>query len=98
MATDETQTVHPGDVIQSIKNDWSRGHFFLVEQTRSWGVEAVMNLPPREGFTEGTAVYNRFKPGDFAVIGGAHLISVEVLQARKDSLRTAAEVERERGK
>lgn len=90
MATDETVIVHPGDIIQD-----ANGHLHLVTETHSWGVGAVQRWLEHG---EDREVYARFKPGQFFVVGTAHTLPAEVKQARRDSLTTQRNLERERGK
>jgi hypothetical protein len=83
MATEETVIVHPGDIIQD-----SAGQLMLVTQTKKWGVGAVQRW--HDG-VEMQERYHRLKPGQFVVCGAAHLLPEEISQARRDSLRTAAD-------
>lgn len=90
MATEETITVHPGDIVQD-----TDGYLHLVSETHGWGVGAIQRL--RDGVVE-REFYTRLKPGQFVVVGTAHILPTTVAQRRKDSLATQQEVERERGK
>lgn len=90
MATEpETVTVHPGDIIQD-----SSGQIMLVTQTKRWGVGAVQRW--HDGI-EMQERYHRLKPGQFVVCGAAHLMPEEVAQARRDSLKLAAQVAKDAG-
>lgn len=89
MATEETIIVHPGDIIQD-----STGQLMLVTQTKPWGVGAVQRW--HDGI-EMQERYHRLKPGQFVVCGAAHLLPEEIAQARRDSLRTAAQQAKEQG-
>jgi hypothetical protein len=93
MATDETIIAHPGDIIQStMQGHWSHGLLFMIDQTRSWGVEASM-LYRQAG--EEFVVPMRFKPGTFAICGAAAIVPPEIAAARRDSIATARAVARE---
>lgn len=94
MATEETLIVHPGDIIQSTRDDWSKGRLFLVEETHRWGVGAV-HCYSHAG--EEFSVYVRYKPSDFAVVGAAVLLPPEVAQRRRDSLATQRIIAKESG-
>lgn len=90
MATDETVIVHPGDIIQD-----ADGMLLLVASTHRWGVGAVLRCR-HDG--EDREHYYRMKPGQFVVVGAAHMLPEEVAQARRDSLATARTVAKETGK
>lgn len=90
MATEpETIVVHPGDIIQD-----STGQIMLITQTKKWGVGAVQRW--HDGI-EMQERYHRLKPGSFVVCGAAHLLPEEISQARRDSLKLAAEIAKEQG-
>lgn len=90
MATEpETIVVHPGDIIQD-----STGQIMLVTQTKSWGIGAVQRW--HDGI-EMQERYHRLKPGQFVVCGHAHLLPEAISQARRDSLKLAAEQAKEQG-
>lgn len=95
MATEQTVTVHPGDIIQGIEPGPHHGHFFLVTECRRWGVGAVQRW--RDG-DEDHEVYSRFKPPQFALVGTAHILPPPVAAARRDSIRTAQTVAKEAGR
>lgn len=95
MATEKSIVVHPGDIIQGIGQDNRNGLLFLVTETHRWGVGAVLRWV--QG-TEEFEVYQRFKPGQFSVVGTAAILPPLVLQRRKDSLASAAAVEAERAR
>lgn len=78
MAT-ETTIVHPGDIVQD-----ARGLIFLVSETHRWGVGALLRAETGDS-------YHRLKPGQFAVVGQAHTLPVEIAQRRRSSLAAAAE-------
>lgn len=90
MATEpEKVTVHPGDIVQD-----TLGQLMLVTQTKPRFVGAVQR------WHDGIAMqerYHRLQPGSFVVCGAAHLLPEEISQARRDSLKTAAELAREAG-
>ena len=96
MATEQkTLVVHPGDIIQATTKDGRNGHFFLVSQCKSWGVGAIQRW--LDGADDKEA-YHRFatRPEpEFVVVGAAHLLPVELAQARRDSIATAAAVAKE---
>lgn len=90
MATEsETVTVHPGDIIQD-----SAGQLMLVTQTKPRFVGAVQRW--HDGI-EMQERYHRLRPGSFVVCGAAHLLPEEIAQARRDSLKLAAEIAKEQG-
>lgn len=89
MATEQTTTVHPGDIIQD-----SNGQLMLVTQTKPRFIGAVQRW--HDGI-EMQERYHRLQPGQFVVCGAAHLMPEEVAQARRDSLTTAAQVAKEAG-
>lgn len=90
MATEpDSIVVHPGDIIQD-----STGQIMLVTQTKKWGVGAVQRW--HDGI-EMQERYHRLKPGQFVVCGHAHLLPEEISQARRDSLKLAAEISKEQG-
>lgn len=90
MATEpESIVVHPGDIVQD-----NTGQIMLVTQTKKWGVGAVQRW--HDGI-EMQERYHRLKPGQFVVCGAAHLLPEEISQARRDSLKLAAEIAKERG-
>lgn len=82
MATEETVTVHPGDVVQD-----HEGLLYLTTGVHSWGIGAVMRWQghapemPNE-------VYHRLMVGSFRVVGVAPLMPEAVAQSRRDSLTT----------
>jgi hypothetical protein len=87
MATDDTVIVHPGDIVQD-----SEGQFYLVASTHKWGVGAVQRWTDAGQVRE---TYSRLRPGQFVVVGTGHLLPEEVAQARRDSLRLAADLARD---
>jgi len=89
MATEETISVHPGDIIQD-----SAGQLMLVTQTKPRFIGAVQRW--HDGI-EMQERYHRLRPGSFVVCGAAHLLPEEIAQARRDSLKLAAEIAKERG-
>lgn len=89
MATEETISVHPGDIIQD-----SNGQLMLVTQTKPRFIGAVQRW--HDGI-EMQERYHRLRPGSFVVCGAAHLLPEEIAQARRDSLKLAAEIAKERG-
>jgi len=89
MATEETISVHPGDIIQD-----SAGQLMLVTQTKPRFVGAVQRW--HDGI-EMQERYHRLRPGSFVVCGAAHLLPEEIAQARRDSLKLAAEIAKEQG-
>ncbi len=90
MATDQTPAaVHPGDIIQD-----NLGQIMLVTQTRSWGIGCVQRW--HDGI-EMQERYHRLKPGQFVVCGAAHLLPEEIAQARRDSLKLAAQIAKDAG-
>jgi hypothetical protein len=97
-AADEGTTivVHPGDVVQvTPEGHQLRGAFAIVEECHGWGlgvqlVAIVGGVPSKS--------YERLKPGQFAVIGPATLISPEIAGARRDSIRHAEELARDRAR
>src|SRR3546814_10586258 len=98
MATDQkTLVVHPGDIIQGTTKDSRGGHFFMVSQCKAWGVGAIQRWI--DG-TEDREAYYRFKirpEPEFVVVGAAHLLPVEIAQARRDSIATTAAVAKDQG-
>ena len=88
MATEESVTVHPGDIVQD-----TSGQFYLVASTHKWGVGAVQRWTDG-GETRET--YHRLKPGQFVPVGVAHMLPEEVSQARRDSLALERAMEAER--
>lgn len=92
MATDETQTetlvVHPGDVIQD-----RDGLLYLVTECHGWGVGAILRWRDGEDVREH---YFRFKPGSFALAGAGAILPPHVAAARRDSIATMRDVERDR--
>lgn len=91
MATDETVTVHPGDIIQD-----SDGLLYLASETQRWGVGAVLRWRLPDG--EVRESYHRMKPGQFTVCGEATLMPEEVRAARRDSIATAKAVAKDAAK
>ena len=89
MATDETVTAHPGDILQD-----QDGLLYLATETHSWGVGAVQRAHYNGEVRE---TYSRLKPGQFVVVGTAHMLPEEVAQARRDSLATERALAREAG-
>lgn len=89
MATEETISVHPGDIIQD-----SNGQLMLVTQTKPRFIGAVQRW--HDGI-EMQERYHRLRPGSFVVCGAAHLLPEEIAQARRDSLKLAAEIAKEQG-
>lgn len=87
MATEETITVHPGDILQD-----ADGLFYLASETHSWGVGAVMRW--RDG-DEVRETYHRLKPGQFVVVGAGHILPEDVRGRRRDSLTTARALAKE---
>lgn len=87
MATDETVTVHPGDILQD-----SDGLFYLAAETHSWGIGAVLRWRQDDQVRE---TYHRMKPGQFVVVGVAHTLPEEVRAARRDSIATARALARD---
>lgn len=95
MATElKAPVVHPGDVIQATTKDSRGGHFFMVTQCKAWGVGAIQRWI--DG-TDDREAYYRFKRREFVIVGAAHLLPVEIAQARRDSIATAAAVAKEQG-
>lgn len=93
---ESTMVVHPGDVVQVIAEGHQlRGAFAIVETCHGWGIGvqivAVVGGVPSKS-------YERLKPGQFAVVGPAVLITPEIASARRDSIRHDEELARERGK
>lgn len=87
MATDETPAPHPGDIIQT-----SDGQIMLVTQTKRWGVGAIQRW--HDG-VEMQERYHRLKAGQFVICGAAQLLPEEISQARRDSLKLAAQIAKE---
>lgn len=95
MATEEAQTVHPGDIIQGTQQGPHHGHLFLVTETHRWGVGVLARWHEDE---EDREVYHRMKPGTFAVVGAAYILPPDVAAARRDSIATARTLAKESGK
>lgn len=76
-----TPPVHPGDILQD-----SDGLLYLASEIHNWGVGAVMRWRVEDQTHEH---YFRLKPGQFTVVGTAHLLPEEVAQRRRDSLAQA---------
>lgn len=89
MATESTLVVHPGDIIQD-----QHGQLMIVTQTRPRFIGAIQRW--HDGI-EDRERYHRLRPGEFHVCGAAALLPEAIAQARRDSLRTAAEAVREQG-
>lgn len=92
METTKPPPVHPGDLIQATAKDARLGHIYIVSQVKSWGVGAVQRW--LDGPQDREA-YHRLQHGEFAVIGAAAILPVELAQARADSLATAAIIDQE---
>ncbi len=88
-AESETIVVHPGDIIQD-----SNGQLMLVTQTKPRFVGAVQRW--HDGI-EMQERYHRLQPGQFVVCGAAHLLPEAIAQARRDSIKQAAEIAKEQG-
>lgn len=88
-AEQTTIVVHPGDVIQD-----SHGQLMIVTQTRPRFVGAIQRW--HDGIADQER-YHRLKPGEFHPCGVAAILPKEIAQARRDSIRTAAEAAREQG-
>jgi hypothetical protein len=83
---------HPGDIIQV--TDKAHGGFpaiLLVHEVRAAHVEARQQYPL--DLPQGAPV--RLKPGQFVVVGAAHLLPAELAKARAASIETAALVAKE---
>lgn len=87
MATEsKTLVVHPGDIIQDL-----HGRLMIVTQTKPRFVGAIQRW--HDGI-EDRERYHRLRPGEFHVCGVAMILPEAVAQARRDSIRTAAQTER----
>ena len=85
----ETPPVHPGDIIQD-----STGQLMIVTQAKPRFIGAVQRW--HDGI-EMQERYHRLPIGQFVVCGAAHLMPEEVAQARRDSLKLAAQVAKDAG-
>lgn len=90
MATEEATAVHPGDIIQD-----SQGLLYLASEVHGWGVGAVQRFAHQGDVLE---AYHRLKPGQFVVVGAAHMLPPELAAARKDSIATERAIAKEAAK
>lgn len=92
MATAETQTVHPGDIIQD-----SEGLLYLVAETHRWGVGAVQRWRQDGDVVEH---YYRLRASQhpFVVVGAAARLPEEVAQRRRDSIATSRALAKEQAR
>lgn len=84
---------HPGDIVQV--TDQAHQDFpaiLLVHEVRAAHVEGRIQ---RARGAETPPV--RMKPGQFAIVGAAYLLTPDLLKAREASIATAELVARERG-
>lgn len=86
----EQIVTHPGDIIQD-----SDGLLYLVSEVHGWGAGAVMRWREPRATDDIAEHYYRFKPGQYVVVGAAHMLPEAVAQARRDSLKLQREIERE---
>lgn len=94
LTTDAKITVHPGDIVQITDqaHPYVRG-LAVVTECHSWGIGVNVNGVVGGALAE---AYERLKPGQFAVCGVARLVSGAVAAARRQSMETDAEIQRER--
>jgi hypothetical protein len=84
-----TIVVHPGDVVQVTDPQHRfRRSFGTVRECHAWGIGVDLTAIVVGKVSDN---YERFKPGQFAVIGQAVLMSPDVQRARKESLQLAEE-------
>ena len=66
--------VTKNDIIQAIEGTgiW-QGCLLIVDEVKSWGVQAYMTIPNSAISSQGTA-FMRFKTGEFEVVGHAYMV------------------------
>lgn len=91
----ETLVVHPGDVIQiTDQKHVGVGCFLLVEGCYKWGIGATLHWL-NSNQSGAMQSYHRLRPGQFAVVGAAAILTPDLLAARRDSVETARLVAQE---
>jgi hypothetical protein len=96
MATEEKKIVHPGDIVQVTDPGHSlHSHLLIVTQARPRFIGAIVRWV--DGYGELGQNYHRLDPAQVVVCGAAAILPEDLLQARKDSLKTAEEAAREAG-
>ena len=97
MATEQQQQApHPGDLIQiTDAASPAHSHIALVQEVRRWGVGAVIRYPVAGD--QVAEIYYRLAREQFIIIGAAPLLPPDLIEARKQSLASAAALAGESG-